>query len=183
MAKFIYMSKKTRETIANALTLSDKKERDHIINHEVFDLFKAENPDYQVGVSDIAIFQNWKKEFLAKNFGTATDEKPTTASCDKKSKGNSKTTATTTRDTKTKTTATTTTSRDKKSKTTAKTTAPKTKTNTNSRSKSAPKNENAPEIDTCDILAKLKADYISGKISATDFAKGITAIAKLAVEY
>ena len=171
MAKFIYMSKKTRETIATALTLSDKRERNKIINHEVFDLFRAENPDYQVGVSDIAIFQNWKKEFLAKNFGTETTEQ-TTATTTSRDKTKSKT----------KTTATTT-SRDKKSKTTAKTTAPKTKTNTNSRSKSAPKNENAPEIDTCDILAKLKADYISGKISATDFAKGIIAIAKLAVEY
>ncbi len=173
MAKFVYMSKKTRETIATALTLSDKKERNRIINHELFDLFQEENPNYQVGVSNVAIFQNWKKEFIAKNFGTATEptaEKPKTASRDKtKSKG--------------KTTAATTTTRDKKGKTTATTTTPKTKTNTKSRGKSAPKNENAPEIDTCDILAKLKADYISGKISATDFAKGITAIAKLAVEY
>ena len=160
MAKFVYMSKKTREAVEKALTLKDRKERNKIINHELFDLFQAENRDYQVGVSNVEIFQEWKKEFLAKNFGTTAE--PTTTEQPKTTRKKSKT--------KTATTKTTATSRDKKtdSKTTA--TAPKTNTKSNSRGKSQPKTETATEIDRNTYIAKLKADYISGRITAEQFA-------------
>lgn len=124
------------------------------INRECYGLFKADHPDYTIGVSDHAIFKEWVKDFIAnvnKPVAKPTADKPT-----EKAKPTTKKSG----------------SRDKKSGESKAKTNSKSKSNSKSRKeKTKPEPETTPEIDRNKLIAKLKADYICDRISADKFAK------------
>lgn len=127
------------------------------INRECYGLFKADHPDYTIGVSDPAIFKEWVREFIA---SVAEPTEPTTKHTKTADSRKTKQTQTTKKSG----------SRDKKSS------EPKAKTNSKSKSNSKSRKEKADaetttEIDRNKLIAKLKADYICDRISADKFAK------------
>ena len=149
-----YINAKLRKAIAENDTRT--------INRECYPLFRADHPDYVIGKSDPAIFREWVKEFIA----TAT-AKPEPKTAEKTTSGRKTKTAE-----KPKTA-----SRDKEE--------PKPKAKTNSKSKSGSKSrktaevESATEIDRNTLIAKLKADYVSGKVSADKFVEALAILTNM----